>query len=341
MGNFDDLKLSVEALSGGKRTVILDDLVMPSVMVRIPRFQVGDVIPGGSATTHPAFIVNGVEKNEILISAFQNIVQNNRAYSLPLKDPRVSVNFDQAKTFCENKGPGWHLMTNAEWAAVALWCHKNGTMPRGSNNNLLGDHSAPHEKGVKATTGTDNRILVGSGPNAWNHDLTGSGIADLNGNIWEWVGGMRLDVGEIQVIPDNNAAAHIDQSATSTLWKAIAQNGSLVTPGTAGTLKYDYAAGVLQIDDVINETLSGSRTLETIAADTGITIPEIMKVLGFFAVDAAHGGDNVWVNNAGERLPIRGGGWSHAAIAGVFALDLNILRSIVASVIGFRSAFVI
>ena len=33
MGNFDDMKLAVQALSGGKNTVVLDDLGYPSIMV--------------------------------------------------------------------------------------------------------------------------------------------------------------------------------------------------------------------------------------------------------------------------------------------------------------------
>ena len=94
--NFDDMKLSVEALSGGKNTVLLDDQGMPSIMVRIPRFNLNEVIDGAPNTPHPAFIVNGVVKDEIFISKFQNIVLNDRAYSLPFKDPRTSVNFDQA-----------------------------------------------------------------------------------------------------------------------------------------------------------------------------------------------------------------------------------------------------
>ena len=32
MANFDDMKLAVEALSGGKNTVLFDDMGMPSVM---------------------------------------------------------------------------------------------------------------------------------------------------------------------------------------------------------------------------------------------------------------------------------------------------------------------
>ena len=32
MANFDDMKLAVEALSGGKNTVLFDDMGMPSIV---------------------------------------------------------------------------------------------------------------------------------------------------------------------------------------------------------------------------------------------------------------------------------------------------------------------
>ena len=38
MSNFDDFKLSVEALSGGSNTVKLDDIGMPSVMFVLPKY---------------------------------------------------------------------------------------------------------------------------------------------------------------------------------------------------------------------------------------------------------------------------------------------------------------
>ena len=37
MSNFDDMKLAVEALSGGKNTVLFDDIGMPSIMVVLPQ----------------------------------------------------------------------------------------------------------------------------------------------------------------------------------------------------------------------------------------------------------------------------------------------------------------
>jgi sulfatase modifying factor 1 len=352
--NFDDMKLSVEALSGGKNTVLLDDVGMPSIMVRIPKFYLDEVITGAANTVHPAFIVNGVEKEEIFISKFQNIVLNDRAYSLPFKDPKDYTTFDQALTYCKNKGDGWHLMTNAEWAAIALWCKKNGFMPRG-NNDYGRDYSATYEKGKVTyqygTPLTDGRVATGSGPVSWAHDNTNAGVFDLNGNVWEWSGGMRLNEGEIQIIENNDAAVNTaDQSATSTLWQAISSvDGSLLAPGSASTLKYDAinvdGSGGIEIStDVLNKsdgTTYASNTFETLAVETGLTVPVIMKALGLAPIDASHGGDNVWMRNLGERLPFRGANWNGGAYAGVFSLYLYNPRSNSGISVGFRAAFVL
>jgi len=376
----DTYRQAVEAATGGKNTVLYDDKGNPSIMVVVPRFNIGDVITGGSASPHPAFIVNGVVKSEIFISKYQNIVHDSRAYSIPMQDPKVYTTFDQALSYCAAKGAGWHLMSNAEWAALALWCKKNGFMPRG-NNYAGADHGALYENGRKTydwiqTSNWNNRaykvdganyyhvgrVATGSGPASWAHDNTNDGIFDLNGNVWEWVGGMRLKNGEIQVIQDNNVADNtVSQADASASWKAINltnggyTNGTLVAPGTAGSAKYDSVSagtvelvGAAQIDDMIdnsNAPASGDdgytyNTFETLAADAGITVPEIMKALGLAPVDASHGGDGLWARNYGERLPLRGGDWRHGGAAGVFALNLNHARTDSGNNVGFRSAFV-
>lgn len=349
----DTYRQAVEAATGGKNTVMYDDKGNPSVMVAIPRFNMSDVIAGAPTTTHPAFIVNGVVKDVIYVSKYQNIVHDSRAYSAAFQDPATYTTFDQALTYCKNKGAGWHLMTNAEWTAIALWCKQNGYMPRG-NNNYGSDISMPHEKGKETfyDTGASKtgRIATGSGPKSWAHDNTNEGIFDLNGNVWEWTGGMRINGGEIQVLADNNAADNMqDQSVGSALWKAIdAVSGAYVAPGTAGTLKYNMSvadgSGVPKIATTItgqsDGTKNGGTTFETMAVEAGITVPAIAKALALAPVDAAHGGDYIYVNNNGERLPLRGGNWSNGANAGVFDLNLQAPRSNSDSNIGFRSAYV-
>lgn len=345
MPNFDDLKLSIEALSGGKNTVLFDDLGMPSVMVPFPKLKMSDLIAGGSENIHPAFSVDGVEKSVIYVSKYQNIVLNERGYSLPMRDPRASLNFDQAVAYCRNKGKGWSLTPYSLWSAIALWCRKNGTMPRG-NNNYGADHAYGHEKGVPTyyESGKIARCATGSGPNTWNHNWMPDGIADLNGNVWEWCAGMRLMNGEIQIIPYANCmAADASMGASSTLWKAIAADGTLVEPGSAGTLKYNYVSGHIQLTsgDITPEDTWRGDTYQNMTLDSALTVPEIAKALLIYPDEPGgdYGGDGHYMNNSGERLPICGGRWYNTSDAGVFFVCLDAPRSASGTNVGFRSAY--
>jgi hypothetical protein len=300
-------------------------------MVCIPRFNLSDVIDGAPNTPHPAFIVNGVVKSEIWISKYQNVVHDNRAYSLPGMNPQTSVDFDTSKAYCTNKNgdgeEGWHLMTNAEWAAIALWSKKNGTMPRG-NNSYGKDHSAPYETGREATRDSEGRtskILTGSGPASWSHDHTNAGIFDLNGNVWEWNDGLRIIDGKIYVHKDNdfetpdNISNFVDTGAFFDDVGGIVLNSSKTTDNEGQVYK----------------------EFENLAAASGYTIPELLKYLAIAPTEGDHGGDRVYATLGGERFSRRGGTWSNTSTAGVFYLSLYRTRSDVHSAGGFRSARVL
>jgi formylglycine-generating enzyme required for sulfatase activity len=171
-------------------------------LVRIAKFKLSDVIDGASDTVHPAFIVNGKEVEEIYISKYQNAMIDGVPYSLPYQRPQEEISIGNAAAACRLKGDGWHLMTNAEWAAIALWSLKNGTLPHG-NTDKGKYHADKTEKGLLYD---DYSVLTGSGPATWSHDGTEDGIYDLAGNLWEWVSGVRLRKGRLQIIVDNNAA---------------------------------------------------------------------------------------------------------------------------------------
>lgn len=350
MANFDDFKLAVESLSGGKNTVKLDDIGMPSVLVVLPKMLTSELYSGATSTVHPAFVLNSAEKAKVGVSKYQNIIVNNRAYSLPMQDPKTSITWDAALAACRQKGSSWGLMPFSLWGAIALWSKKNGTMPRG-NNNYGSDHGYPHEKGVEtyfdSGAGKTGRTATGSGPATWNHNWLPDGIADLNGNVWEWCAGMRLVMGEIQIIPYADCMLSTsDMSESSSHWKAIMPDGTLVAPGTAGTLKLDYVASKWTLCTTITSQVDSGRDclFKDMALADGVTCPQILKELGLFpdgaVVDETYGNDRFYANNgATERFPFRGGNWSSTSGAGVFYTNLNLPRSHVRTNIGFRSAY--
>lgn len=356
MANFDLAAMALKAVCPTNE-IIYDDKGLPSIMVKIPKFKNSQVIPGGDDSVHLAFIVNGKEIDAIYVSKYENIVNNNRAYSLPCEDPKTSVNLDQAISYCTQKGEGWHLMTRAEWAAIALWCKANGCMPKG-NNNYGKDVSESGYKAIPAPgvndSGRTARVLTGTGPVSWSHDGTLEGIWDLNGNIWEWMGGLRTVKGEVQVLANNNAAdLDHSQSASSAQWKAIdATTGEYITPDgkgtTANSIKMDWVSGKITYSATITTQADVSRDCDfanvTCASSVAAAAQAVLKALALLPASATaseYEGDHMWMNNgADERAFFSGGSWSYGATAGLFAVYGSYPRSYSNGGLGFRSAFV-
>jgi hypothetical protein len=295
-------------------------------MVPIQKFLLSDVIEGAPSIPHPAFVVKGREVPEVFISKYQNIVVEGKAYSAALQRPETSIDFNGAVAACEAKGPGWHLMTRAEWAAIALWSKKNGTLPRG-NNNSGSDCRFPNEKGV---TYDGNRTLTGSGPATWAHDHTTEGIYGLNGNVLEWMGGVRWMNGELQVIPDNDAAAGANQGADSAVWTPIKVDGKPV--------RYAITEEGITLTTKKPKKDWGGCKFRDLQAD--FEVPMTIKALAIFPDGKHETEDRFWVDTDGERLSFAGGHWSNGSHAGVFFLRGAYPRSYAAAAVGFRSAFI-
>lgn len=346
MANFDDLQGAVAEFGAGNK-VIYDDIGMPSIMYGVPKMKYSDIITGGTDEVLPFWIVDGEEKNTIWVSKFPNIVESDRAYSLGMRLPKNYITFDQAVTACKNKGNGWHLNQTGIFACLNLLSQKLGTVPHG-NTNYGKDYYHAYEHGIQPQ-GETQRTLTGSGEPTWYHNHDTSGIADLCGNVWEWTGGLRLVDGEIQTIPYGNCMKlDCDMSAASTLWKAIMPDGTLVEPGTAGTLKIDRTSAsdaTLRINTSVTTRTTDSNDTNAVFKDvkavSGVSIPKLLIALGLFPDSGVtgYGNDRFWARNNGERLPLRGSAFYSTSNSGPSALSLSVVRSSSDDNVGFRSAF--
>lgn len=274
--------------------------------------------------------LRGKAVKEYLISKYPNTVIDGVPYSLPFQKPATGVNHDEAITLCHSKGPGWHLLTNNEWAALARQSWENDTIPTGNTGNGR-SHSHPEQTGT--TYDGSGRTLAGSGPIQWNHDRTAEGVADLVGNVWEHVGGIRFLDGQVQVIPDNGAAAGADQSEGSPEWQAI-------YTADGDPIYYNPKDGGIKLEPMAATEKDYDGVPFTDLEENGLDVPDKLIELGLYPPQGYEGGDYFWVDNDGERCVYRGGLWNGGANAGLFALYGAYARSYSAANFGFRSAFV-
>lgn len=364
MSNYDVANLTLSMYPNNK--IILDDDGNPHVFVYIPKFRLCDVLDTKDESVHPAFIIDGKEVDGVYIAKYLSSNHNEKPYSLPNMDPANSRNFDWFVNNSASLGDGFHEMTLAEHAAVSLWCKKNGFMPKG-NNNYGKDLTESVITAVPSPNVNDNgktaRTLTGTGPKSWFHNNDLSGIADLNGNVLEMVGGVRFVFGELQILPNNNGAdTENSQSATSSLWKAVnAKTGALMTPenSTSDTitstyshttsLKLAYVSGVWTWTNVLTSdttTTGAGGNFGTFTADSNVcdAAKLLLRSLQLLPEDgsaaADYDDDGSWIrNDLSECVVYVGGRWYYGGRAGAFYLSADYGRSSADWAVGGRLAY--
>lgn len=344
MSSYEDLRGAA-----ANDEIILDDMGIPSVMVKVPLVYLDELGIGTAHVPHPAFIINDKVVPYIYVSKYINVVKNNRAYSLPNQDPANCITFDRAVEVCYNKGAGWHLMTAAEWGVLHNLITAAGLEPRG--NTAQGkSHVKAYERGVLSPQNPKDvyRTLTGTGGKNWE----ALGVNDIVGNVHKWVVARLVD-GEIQIVPNNNAAIHnTDLSENSAAWRAIMPNGTLVAPKTAGTLKFDYTGNPANATTAFHITTTiehkqaddnagyGAKDFGTLTAKSGVEIPDLLKALAFFPNSDKTDRGFMYFRNNGERLLIRSGYSGDGGTAGEAYGNFNYPRSLSFVGVGLFSAFV-
>lgn len=363
------------------------------IFVKFPKMKSSDLVAGLPEHTHPAFIINGVEQDYILIGKYkggENGVSGGALVSLPNINPARSLGADQCLSRMKLAGAGITGMTCADGGFIKLLAQKMGWVPKG--NTLWGQShkDANAWEAAKAVTvgmergyngyiykcliahttsaelrpdiaptywqrgkyvgGISNdgapdaahqtgyRTLNGSGPLDWYLGSDPALLADIIGSSLEQQYGYRLYDCELQILENNNAAdPGADLSASSAAWKAILPNASndgytLVAPGTAGTLHWNWLNGKITLDTQCDDLTVGAKgqSFATLAVNSERLpyIPHIVKELGLFPTGSEDKTEGYYYVNfvAGERFPRRGGNYSNGSSAGLGFVSANYER---------------
>ena len=354
------------------------------IFVKFPKMKSSDLVSGLPEHTHPAFIINGIEKDYILLGKYkagENGVSNGALLSLPNIMPARSLGADQCLTRMKKAGTGITGMTCADYGFIKLLAQKEGWVPKGNSywgqshkdgtawetgkaltvgtvrayngylytcliahttsaelkpdiaptywqkGKLIGGIS--QDNAVDAAHQTGYRTLNGTGPLDWFLGSDPANLCDIVGSSLEQQYGYRIYDCELQILENNNAAdPDADISASSAAWKAILPNASddgytLVAPGTAGTLHWNWTGSAIQLDTQCDDLTIGPKgqSFKTLTAHATRLpyVPSIVKELGLFPTDANDNTEGYYYVNfvAGERFPRRGGACNGTSDSGL------------------------
>lgn len=220
--------------------------------------------------------------------------------------------------------------TNTTYCA---WYHATNNFPKGCNNNALRDTNDTEV--LYLSDGYSNCGKTGSA-NLFartTHNGQGSGVADLNGNMWEITPGLTSNGTNIYIL--KTSARMKDATGGNTLatdlWGATgiaALYDDLGTTyeallGSSTTKLYGSASQVLDAATSGN-AWNWAGAGGPLAAGVGGT--------------NAFGSDGLWDYKPNEMCPISGGTWADGSSAGVWAFYLGNVRSNSNADVGFRAA---
>jgi hypothetical protein len=340
---------SVEAASAGKNSVFWDAQDNANVMVWINKFNSEDVnaeilIKTGvdlqlGTGTFPAFIKDGVELRGFWYAKYQASSGENGGCSVIAGvQPKESINYDQARALCVNKGANWHMASNLEWCAVSFLSLAYGQNVRG-NTNYGRSHTAKYETArrddtlASGDTAGTGRTDCGTGPATWSHDGTIFGVFDLVGNVWEWVDQLLMQEGQIIAPLDNNPAL-LEAQWTA---HAVYLDSSGATGGDA-ILNSVITNRTGDLGDNGSGNGASSNAWAVTAKDASYIENTLMRQMAIESASAINLEGRLYLRNFGERAPIRGGNWVNGSAAGLGALSFYHSRTAANSALGFRPA---
>ena len=177
-----------------------DDNGNPSIFVKFYKMKSSDLVAGLPNHTHPAFIINGVEQDYILLGKYKagiNGVTNGALVSMPNIMPVHSLGADQILSRIKLAGTGISGMTVADYGFIKLLAQKHGWTPKGNNNWGVDYHDGTAWKTNESITVNLKRCYGGREYTALiAHTSTAELRPDLAPTYWEkgkFIGGVSVD----------------------------------------------------------------------------------------------------------------------------------------------------
>lgn len=173
------------------------------IYVKFPKMKSSDLVAELPEHTHPAFIINGVEQDYILLGKYkagENGVSGGALVSAPNIMPARSLGADQCLSRMKAAGTGITGMTVADYGFIKLLAQKEGWVPKG-NTHWGQSHkdATAWEIGKTLTVGTVR------GYEGWRYEclIAHTTAAELKPDIaptyWKklnFVGGVSQDTGK-------------------------------------------------------------------------------------------------------------------------------------------------
>lgn len=285
------------------------------VMVEIPKFyykstKVGTVIswwisdqPLTGFTVHPAFIVDGVTKEKIYMSAYEGyLATGNKLASISGVAPTVSTDLPTFRGYAHNRGTGWEVNDFNTVCAIQLLYlieYANFDSQTQIGRGVV-DVSAAVNTGATASLGNTSGMASGTNGQV---SISYRGIENFWGNVWKWVDGININNYVPWVADHGFASSTYASPYVTTGLTLVSSSGDYVTAIGFGA-GCDYA--------FLGTAVAGS-------SSTYLT-------------------DGLYTAT-GDTAALFGGHWNDASAAGAFSWALNSAASGVYSHVGARVAF--
>jgi len=274
------------------------------------------------------------------ISALNNVPSNNYGGAILAPKSR-GVNF-----FCNTRfifsALAMLSLAHGQAATAATWCAWYDAAgvtnyPKGNNNNALGDTNDAAITYVSDGNATYPNAGKTGSANLFartTHNGQNCGVCDLNGNMWEINPGITSDGANYYIL--NTSARMRDltggNALATDLWGATGLAANYTPLGAAYAALWATGANrAVPLGSPTSQALSDATSGNAWNA-AGAGIPLVTGGANAF------GNDYLWDYKPNEMCPLSGGAWDNGGPAGVWALNISVVRAFSSAAVGFRAA---